>query len=194
MAFFTLKYTPVSGPVVEQSIQQWTGSLDAQLERRNMEVDILSLVCPGSVDAPYQFAYGQPVVLYRDRTFSGGAWGGGSIMFSGKAMMPRRVGSGKEEKIEYRFGGPWWDLQRLVFQQYWYVSASPGSAQANIYCSDVFLGISQALLYLTTARPSPRSSTGPLPAASTSRLEPSTPPPRSPSRTSAIPPAPKSSK
>ncbi len=143
MTSFTLTYTPPSGPAVEQSIAKWNGSLDAQLECSNLEADILSITCPGSVDGPYQFAWGQPVILRRDRAYAAGVWSGGSIMFSGRVITPRRVGRGQEEKIEYRFAGPWWDLKRLVFQQLWWTQF--GGAMANNYCSDVYLGISQAL-------------------------------------------------
>lgn len=103
----------------EKSFEAW-GLSETKISRTrtNMAPDILSVTAPGLMDATTQFAYGQPVIIRRDRTVGEG-FTGGTIYFRGRALTPRRMGSGNAEEISYSFAGPWWDFERVVFQQSW---------------------------------------------------------------------------
>jgi hypothetical protein len=119
---------------VEKSLVDWGLSERVTRTRMNQAPDVVTIYAPGAMDAASAFAYGAAVVVRRDRTFAAGAYSGGTIFFRGKAGLAQRSGSGASEGINYRFYGPWWDLQRLVFQQEWNEFAGwtiPGDASSD---------------------------------------------------------------
>ena len=117
MGYWTLEYDGT-----EQELADWGIGLEGvSLTRKNQAADELTVRVPGPMDGALAFAYGAAVVLRRDRDLAEGVWSGGSVYFRGKTALPRRSGGAHAEEIEYRFAGPWWDFERLVFQQTWKV-------------------------------------------------------------------------
>src|SRR5512139_138398 len=94
----------------EQRLEAWGLAADLKLTRVNQGPDICTVSAPGAEDSTLKFAYGNAVVI---KDPDGATW------FQGKATNPQRVGSGSDRRIVYQFAGPWWDLERLVFQQSW---------------------------------------------------------------------------
>jgi hypothetical protein len=125
----------------EKSFAAWGFAETATRTRSNMAADTLTLSAPGAVDGSPVFAYGDAVTVYRDRTYSLGSYSGGTIWFQGKVASFRRAGNGKAQRIDYRIVGPWWDLERLVFQQQWQITTD-GTTYTGYPCSDVYLGLS----------------------------------------------------
>ncbi len=156
---FTLQHSGI-----EKSLADWGLATDLQLQRASQSVDTCTISAPGLMDAALLFAYGDAIIIRRDRTGSGTTWSGGSIWFQGKATTPQRTGNGSAERLRYRFHGPWWDLQRIVLQQVWHnyygiVSAPAGTegvdwSKATVNgvvtyftlqrTSELFLGITHA--------------------------------------------------
>lgn len=123
---------------VEKSLASWGEGTTVARRRANMAVDVCTISVPGPMDGTPAFAYGQPVVIQRDRVWGAGSYSGGTIWFMGKAANPRSVGSGREERINYQIKGPWWDLERLVYQQQWHITVD-GSTFSGVPASDCFL-------------------------------------------------------
>ncbi len=135
----------------EQTLDAWGLGNDLVLERANQGVDRLRVTAPGACDGTALFAYGQEVIIRRDRTYSGGSWSGGTIYFRGKATGLQRIGSGSAEGVRYEFAGPWWDFERMVYQQEWRVY-DPGSEEVVTgRISELFLGLDVDGNKLTTA-------------------------------------------
>lgn len=61
-----------------------------------------------------QFAYGQPAVLWRDRTAIGV---GGSVAFAGYWDDPEQSISGSKQSIKYKLHNVWWLFERSQFHQ-----------------------------------------------------------------------------
>ena len=103
----------------ERSLADW--GLAEEVSRRmvNMGPDRLTVSAPGPMDAAPKFAYGREVIVRRGRAPGESGYAGGSIYFRGKVARVFRSGSGRGEAIGYEFCGPWWDFERLVFQQLW---------------------------------------------------------------------------
>lgn len=101
----------------EKAFSAWGLALEVSRQCTSCREDVLSVRCPGPMDGAALFTYGAAMIVRRDRTGSGTSWSGGSVYFRGKAGLPTRVGSGAAEAVSYPIKGPWWDLERLVFQQ-----------------------------------------------------------------------------
>jgi len=139
----------------EQTLESWGLGTDLVLHRSNQAIDVLTVSSPGLMDAALVFAYGDAVIVRRDRTGSATSWSGGSIYFQGKATLPQRYGSGTAERLKYKFQGPWWDFQRVVYQQIWrnyygHTSAPSGTVGVD-WVSDTIRGM---LTYFTLQRSS----------------------------------------
>jgi hypothetical protein len=126
----------------EQTLAAWGLAVEATLSRSNMAPDELSVTAPGACDGALKFAFGGEVILRKERTWDAenSVWTGGSIYFRGKATQPQRIGSGASEAIRYTFAGPWWDFQRLVFQQTWQTYNGDPDNLVTHYASEVYLG------------------------------------------------------
>lgn len=145
MSTWTLQYG-----VTTQTLAAWGLSQDLVLNRFNAAPDVCVVSKPGPMDATPIFAYGEIVKIYRD----------GVIWFQGKAQNPERIGVGTAEAVRYKFVGPWWDLEQIVFQQSWksfLAYTTPGDPTTpptfeNKYSSELFLGQDINLNPLTTAQ------------------------------------------
>jgi hypothetical protein len=100
---WTIEYAGQRRPLANWGIRS------AQLSFRSLDVDSLSLSLPrADVLAAPAFAYNNDVVLWRNDT----RW------FSGRVVRPAAAGSGSREADTVLIHGPWWRLQRTVYQQY----------------------------------------------------------------------------
>jgi hypothetical protein len=135
----------------EKTFSAWGIGSDVRLQRVNQAPDQLTFSVPGDMDGALLFAYGDPVLIQRNRSSSTGAtntFSAGSVWFRGKATLPQRSGSGSAESVQYQINGPWWDFERCVFQQTWNVWSgyvTPGNpASGNTFTavtsSELFLG------------------------------------------------------
>lgn len=123
-----------------------------RLERSNQAPDVLTVSIPvADADMTPIFAYGEEVIVRRDRASADGSddsFSAGTIYFRGKATTPTHAATGTAMNMLYKFNGPWWDLQRLVFQQEWKAWdhwTTPGDATTPaVYVtqrtSELFLG------------------------------------------------------
>ena len=134
MADWTITYAGIEKPLAN-----WGINTAPTRTRANMAADVCTISVPGPMDATPLFAYGAAGIVRRDRVLSGGSYSGGSIWFSGRFNNPRSVGSGREERVNYQLKGPWFDLERCVFQAQWSITAD-GTTYTDTPCSDVFLG------------------------------------------------------
>jgi len=144
MTYWTLEYAGV-----EKAFADWGFTAEsAQLVRANMAPDVLTISAAQSTDHALSFAYGGAVKVRRNRTYAASTYSGGSLYFQGKATVPSRMGSAAQELIRYQFNGPWWDFERLVFQQTWkiwsgYVTPgdpTSGNTYTSASASELFLG------------------------------------------------------
>lgn len=124
MPEFTLTYGGVT-----KTLTEWGLANDLQRTRVNQGIDTVSVSAPGSMDAAAAFAFGAAVVITQPD---------GVIYFQGKVRSIARRGNGEAEGIVYEFAGPWWDLERLVFQQTRKIYN--GSALVDQFTSELFLG------------------------------------------------------
>jgi hypothetical protein len=122
-----------------------------QLDRSSTAADVLTVrQAANDCLATLTFAYDAAVIVYRDRVGSGTSWSGGSIYFSGRATVPTRSGNGPSESVNYRFHGPWFDLEHQIFHQSWtWYTGSPPAATTYSTC-EVFLGRNLAGAALNT--------------------------------------------
>jgi hypothetical protein len=137
------------GSGTEVSLAAFGASMDLRLRRVSQAPDICSVSVPvQSMDSALAATYGQSVLIKRD----------GDIWFAGKAMLPQRLGAAESERIVYKFAGPWWDLERLVFQQSWKTFndyTTPGDASTpptfiTTKTSEYFLGVASTGLAQNT--------------------------------------------
>jgi hypothetical protein len=126
MSTWTLKYGATT-----QSLAAW-GLDDSSLviRRANLAADVLSVRAPGAMDAAALFAHDAAVTIYRD----------GTPFFVGKVRDINREGDGRTEAVTYQIAGPWWDLERLVYQQTWKVFTGDPDALSDWPSSELFLG------------------------------------------------------
>lgn len=86
------------------------GVSNLQRARVSLGVDRFSFSIPGRpLDSAFAYAYRAPVVVTRN----------GQQFFLGSIMRRQRAGSGSAEGHQYVVGGPWLDLENLVYQQAW---------------------------------------------------------------------------
>ncbi len=135
----------------EQALGAWGLCADFSIELVNKGRDTVTMRSTEGLDAgPAQFGWGAPVVLYEGRSAgSGGSgWTGGHIFFQGYVGEVSRVNEEGRQNIEYKIFGPWWLLERLIFQQGRMVFTGysvPGNAQSSqvlapVNTPEVFLG------------------------------------------------------
>ncbi|MDR0679192.1 MAG: hypothetical protein LBF24_03025, partial [Puniceicoccales bacterium] len=65
------------------------------------------------------------------------------IWFSGKIIGLPTFGSGEEEARNYQIGGPWWDLENIVYQQPWSMAEDPEDPESELataWKSHIILG------------------------------------------------------
>jgi hypothetical protein len=68
---------------------------------------------------------------------------GDDIWFTGKVVGLPASGSGARESRNYQIGGPWWDLENIVYQQRWNMAEDPEdseSALGAVWKSHIILG------------------------------------------------------
>jgi hypothetical protein len=156
MAYWTLEHGGT-----EKTLSDWGIAAEFSLARQNQAADIFTAPVPGSADAGLLFAFGDAVIVRRDRASANGtpdSFSGGSIYFRGKATIPDRFATGADERILYRFAGPWWDFERLVFKQSWKQWVAwdpPGDPTGDPVfedkeTSELFLGLTYAGAQQTT--------------------------------------------
>lgn len=144
MTYWTLTYNGTEKPLAA-----WGIKADLSLSFRNKEKDSLTLNTTEPFDpAAAQFAWSQPAILRRDRTFSGGVYSGGSIVFQGYIGEVRMSASGARQAIGYTIYGVWWLLERLIFKQTrqtfggWRVPGQPlsGATLTTLFVAESYLG------------------------------------------------------
>lgn len=94
------------------------------LQRRlvNQDVDTVTFRQDGAAfDGTPLFAYGQTVKIFRDAV----KW------FEGRVDRVPRFGTPAAEGLQYVVVGPWWYLEKLVYQQGWNVRAGEGVTVLN---------------------------------------------------------------
>lgn len=131
---WTLEYNSTT-----KTLAQWGFSADFSLDRFNQAPDVLRASIPGSAAVAPVFDYAEEVIV---RNPAGAVW------FRGKVRSQSLTGTGAEERVQYEFAGPWWDLERLVFQQSWETFTgytTPGDSSTpptfdTVYSSELFLG------------------------------------------------------
>lgn len=127
---------------VEKELADWGLAADSvQLTRTSAAADVLT-VRQATADclAALDFTFDAVAVFRRDRTGSGTVWTGGSIYFVGRATVPQRRGAGAAESLQYRFHGPWFDLQRQIYHQSWYYYTGDPDHLGTYTTCEVFLG------------------------------------------------------
>ncbi len=135
-------YWTLAAGSTEKQLKDWGFKDDLSLQRVNQAPDICTVSAVAATDAAFAFAFGDAIIIRRDRVSSDGStnsFSSGSIWFRGKAQLPTRIGDGPNERIQYRFAGPWWDFERLVFQQEWKTAPSPPTL-VSATISELFLG------------------------------------------------------
>jgi hypothetical protein len=114
---------------ITKGLDEWGLGSDLQMTRVNQGADTVTVSAPGAnMDSAAPFTFGDAMTITKD----GVKW------FQGKLRSVHRSGNGEGEGLTYEFAGPWWDLERLVFQQTWKIYN--GSALADQYTSELFLG------------------------------------------------------
>jgi hypothetical protein len=73
-----------------------------------------------TADLPTGFAYASTIIIRLNDGATNPRW------FYGRMGTAPRYGSGAEESVEYTLDGPWWYLQRCMYQQSWKVYSSGG--------------------------------------------------------------------
>jgi hypothetical protein len=73
-----------------------------------------------TADLPTGFAYAATIIIRLNNGSTNPRW------FYGRMGTAPRSGSGPEESIQYTLDGPWWYLQRCMYQQSWKVYSSGG--------------------------------------------------------------------
>ena len=125
------------------------------LEKSLSAPSTFTVQCPGGDPAGAEDIPKWGVVTIRmGRTYSGGVFSGGSIIFVGRRTDFGRIAQPDNSQTMRVFSDPWYDLQEVVFQHYW--KYWTGSAYANFYFSrlnlfqDISAGPDNPWTYLTT--------------------------------------------
>ncbi len=146
---WTLKYNGT-----EKTLAAW-GLIQVQRTLLSQGVDELSFVADGQpADAAPLFPFESTVVLQRDRTQNtDGSFSGGSVWFSGLVTQIPRSGAPDAERNAYKVSGPWWYLDRRVFEKTFNVFngyAVPGDTSTATFIK-VF--VSWCYLFLVPSSP-----------------------------------------
>jgi hypothetical protein len=107
----TVNWTLSAGGVTK-SLVDW-GIRDLRVTFKSLDVDEMRFNIPTpDVTAAEPFAYGEQLILWRNDV----CW------FSGWVSRLPSIATGASEKYGYIVSGPWWQLQRIIYQQwslYW---------------------------------------------------------------------------
>ena len=153
MGYWTLLYAGT-----EKALGDWGLCADFAVELVNKGKDTVTFRSTEAFDAGApQFTWGAAVTIYRDRTLTGSTWSAGSIFFSGSVSDTKRLNQAGLQNLQYTISGPWWLLERLIFQQTrkvfsgWNTPGVPssGPALATVNTPEVYLG-ETALEYYQT--------------------------------------------
>lgn len=108
-----MAWTLTSGATTK-SLEAW--GITGMVRRRNSQaVDTLAFVLDGAAyDGAPPFAADSEVVVTKDST----TW------FRGRVTAVRPEADGRSERLVYEVSGPWWYLERLVYQQPWAIVGS----------------------------------------------------------------------
>jgi len=101
-------------------------------KRTNGVMHTVTFDAPGAAfDGTPLFTYREPVTIYR----------GNDIFFSGLCLTVPCSADGASEQISYEIGGPWWYLERTIYEQSWALwnAAALPPHLANAYKSRVIL-------------------------------------------------------
>jgi hypothetical protein len=111
--------------------------------RRSQEQDIVTCLADGALfDGAPLFAYGATVEILKGTT----PW------FVGRVIQVPREGTPKAESILYKFAGPWWHLDNLIYQQQWMLWDAGEEEATPQYKGRVILGQSVLGTRLTAAQ------------------------------------------
>lgn len=116
-----MAWTLTSGATT-QSLEDW-GISGVRLSRSSQAMDTLTFVVDGldfDEDAP--FAADSEISVEKDTT----------IWFRGRVVGISREASGSSERLVYRVSGPWWYLERLVYQQPWAIQGSADEWKSHL--------------------------------------------------------------
>jgi hypothetical protein len=114
----------------ERSLAAW-GIAGALLTFRSLDTDELRFhVTQSDRFAAPAFAYGEQVILRRDDV----------IVFRGQIALPTASAGARDGRESYTAYGPWWELERIVYQQGWKVRDSGFGAIVNEDTTKVVLG------------------------------------------------------
>jgi len=134
----------------EQALGDWGICGDFECEFASKARDSVMMRTIEGFDAgAAQFAWGQPMKVWRDRTAAvGGGFENGTLFFQGTVGEIRRRTDGGRQWIEYVIYGPWWLLERLKFKQarmvfdHWVAANDPtsGAVLKTLLLSEIYLG------------------------------------------------------
>ncbi len=109
-----------------QSFADW-GLVALTRTRRNQAADTIIFRHDGeNFDGTPIFAYGDTIKVFRQEDDAAPVkW------FEGRVDRVPRYGSATEEGLQYVVAGPWWYLERLIYQQGWNVNNGSGVTLLN---------------------------------------------------------------
>jgi len=117
MAFWTAQYGSTT-----QGFDAW-GMSKMHRRRRSCATDTVTFQLPGTAFdiSPLPFQWLQPMQIFRN----------GIPWFYGWVTQPQPRASGKAEAIGYELSGPWYWLEKTIFQQQWMTVDTSGGAVAT---------------------------------------------------------------
>jgi len=95
----------------------------------NQGVDRCTFSAPQNMDGTPVVAYGQTVSIKKDNAY----W------FTGRVTNIYGAATATDEQIFYELSGPWWYLEKIVYQQLWKIYSVSGAAITDQYMSRVIL-------------------------------------------------------
>lgn len=138
----------------EKFLADW-GYSNPVLKLVSQAVSTFTVDCPGGDPAGAEdIPYGGAVLIRLNRTYAGGSFSGGTIVFAGRRTAFPRTAHPDNSRTSRLFSDPWWDLENTLFQHYW--KTWNGTAFVNFYFSrlnlfqDISAGPSNPWTYLTT--------------------------------------------
>lgn len=108
-----------------QTLEVWGADSSTTLSLQNQAAGVLTLHCPGMMDADVPWAYKGKVILRL----------GDDIVFRGVAMEPQREGEGENEGITMRFVDAWWFLTQGTLTQTIYDASASAAARSGTLTS-----------------------------------------------------------
>lgn len=138
-------WTLLLNGTTEKELQDWSIRADLSTEHGQKTPHSITATTTEDFDAAApQFAYGDDVIIYRDRTAIGT---GGAIHFQGACRKVNRTTVGGQERIEYTFADWWWSAGWHQFKQPrqvfngWSTPGDPSSGATYVtrFTSEVYL-------------------------------------------------------